>query len=139
LIFSFIHNLSSVGSVNATATASGGGTQSVGANGQIGTNAAQYIVNLSGVPNAQYVTVILNGVQDVTGDRGTVVGPRMAVLLGDVNATGRTDSGDVTQVRNHTVSIPDTQTFRFDVNASGRIDAGDVTATRNAAVSVLPP
>ena len=62
----------------------------------------------------------------------------MHVLLGDVNSTGRTDAGDVTQVRNHTVSIPDQQTFRFDVNNSGRIDAGDVTVTRNASVTVLP-
>jgi len=62
----------------------------------------------------------------------------MGVLLGDVNATARTDAGDVTAVRNKTVSIPDQQTFRFDVNASGRIDAGDVTTTRNATVTVLP-
>ena len=48
------------------------------------------------------------------------------------------DSGDVTAVRNRTVSIPDQQTFRFDVNASGRIDSGDVTVTRNASVTVLP-
>jgi hypothetical protein len=46
--------------------------------------------------------------------------------------------GDVTAVRNKTVSIPDQQTFQFDVNTSGRIDAGDVTATRNTSVTVLP-
>jgi hypothetical protein len=66
----------------------------------------------------------------------------MDVLLGDVNSTARTDAGDVTQVRNRTVSIPDTTdpaSFRYDVNASGRIDAGDVTTTRNATVTVLPP
>jgi hypothetical protein len=62
----------------------------------------------------------------------------MGLLVGDVNSSKRTDAGDVTAVRNHTVSIPDQQTFRFDVNASGRIDAGDVTATRNATVTVLP-
>jgi hypothetical protein len=93
-------------------------------------------VNLTGVTNAQTITLTVSGVNDgtISGD----VGIRMGVLLGDVNSTGRTDSGDVTQVRNHTVSIPDQQTFRFDVNTSGRIDAGDVTVTRNASVTVLP-
>ena len=62
----------------------------------------------------------------------------MGILLGDVNSTARTDAGDVTAVRNKTISIPDQSTFRFDVNVSNRIDAGDVTATRNATVTVLP-
>jgi hypothetical protein len=62
----------------------------------------------------------------------------MGVLLGDVNASGRTDSGDVTAVRAHTVSVPgDDATACFDVSVTGRIDAGDVTATRNATVTVL--
>jgi hypothetical protein len=138
LIFTFTDNLTSVGGVSATATAPGGGTQAVDASGQSGPNTQQYIVNLTGVPNAQYVTVTLNSVLDSAGGSGDVVGPRMGVLLGDVNASGRTDAGDVTAVRNQTVSIPDQQTFRFDVNASGRIDAGDVTVTRNATVTVLP-
>jgi hypothetical protein len=63
----------------------------------------------------------------------------MGVLIGDVNSSRRTDAGDVTAVRNHTVSVPTNDaTARFDVNVSGRIDAGDVTATRNATVTVLP-
>jgi hypothetical protein len=61
----------------------------------------------------------------------------MGVLLGEVNASRRTDAGDVTVVRNNTVSIPDQQTFRYDVNTSGRIDAGDVTVVRNSSVTVL--
>jgi hypothetical protein len=62
----------------------------------------------------------------------------MSILLGDVNASGRTDAGDVTAVRNRTVSIPsDNQTARFDVNVSGRIDAGDVTQVRSAPFRLL--
>jgi hypothetical protein len=40
-------------------------------------------------------------------------------------------------VRNHTVSIPDSQTFRFDVNASGRIDSGDVTRLAPAILALM--
>jgi hypothetical protein len=83
------------------------------------------------------VTVTLHSVTDVLGNAGDV-SVNFDVLFGDVNSTGRTDAGDVTQVRNRTVSIPDATSFRYDVNISGRIDAGDVTATRNATVTVLP-
>jgi hypothetical protein len=97
-----------------------------------------YVVVLSGVTNVQRVAVTLTGVTDSAGHTAASVSTTMGVLIGDVNATKRTDSGDVTQVRNRTVSVPDATTFRFDVNASGRIDAGDVTTTRNATVTVLP-
>jgi hypothetical protein len=93
-------------------------------------------VNCTGVPNAQTIAINLLGVNDGI-NVGNVSIP-MGVLLGDVNLTRRTDAGDVTQVRNRTVSIPDALTFRYDVNASGRTDAGDVTTTRNATVTVLP-
>jgi hypothetical protein len=133
IVFTFANNLVAV----ASASASGcGGSVS---NSGIGPDPNQYTVNLTGVSNACYITVTLTDVLDSAGNLSNAVSGTMGVLVGDVNSTGRTDSGDVTQVRNHTVSIPDQQTFRFDVNASGRIDAGDVTATRNATVTVLPP
>jgi hypothetical protein len=101
-----------------------------------GSGTTEATINLSGVTNAQNITVSLLGVSagGASGDIPVTIG----VLLGDVNSTRRTDSGDVTQVRNHTVSVPDQDTFRFDVNTTGRIDAGDVTVTRNASVTVLP-
>jgi hypothetical protein len=126
VVFTFVNNIANCGSAGTT----GGSVVS-------GPLANQCTENLTGVPNAQYTSVVLNSVIDGENNSGSVAVP-MGVLAGDVNATARTDSGDVTQVRNHTVSIPDQTTLRFDVNASGRIDAGDVTATRNATVTVLP-
>ena len=137
LIFSFLNTLNAVSSITATATTSSG-SQSVTATGSISGNL--YTVNLTGVPNASHLNVTLNGVTDSANNVGDI-SAHMDVLLGDVNSTGRTDAGDVTQVRNKTVSIPDTTdpaSFRYDVNISGRIDAGDVTTTRNATVTVLP-
>ena len=139
LVFSFLNTLNAVTSITATATTSGG-PQSVTATGSVGTDTHQYIVNLTGVPNASHLDVTLNGVTDSASNLSNI-SAHMDVLFGDVNSTGRTDAGDVTAVRNKTVSIPDTTdpaSFRFDVNTSGRIDAGDVTATRNATVTVLP-
>jgi hypothetical protein len=142
LVFTFLNTLntvSPVSSITATATTSSG-TQPLSTTGNIGTDTHQYFVNLTGVPNASHVNVTLNSVLDSTSNSSNV-SAHMDVLFGDVNSTGRTDAGDVTAVRNKTVSIPDTTnpaSFRFDVNTSGRIDAGDVTATRNATVTVLP-
>jgi hypothetical protein len=140
LVFQFANTLNLVSGVTATATTSSG-TQTLAATGVIGTDRHLYTVDLTGVPNASHVNVTLNAVTDATGNIGDV-SAHVDVLFGDVNGSGRTDAGDVTQVRNRTVTIPDTTdpaSFRYDVNTSGRIDAGDVTATRNATVTVLPP
>jgi hypothetical protein len=97
-------------------------------------------VNLTGVANVQTLSLNLTGVNDGT-NIGTVVVP-MTVLIGDINASLRTDAGDVTLVRQQTPSTPaslPTWDFRRDVNASGRIDAGDVTLVRQHTPSVLPP
>src|SRR4029077_4850361 len=134
LIYTLDRNVTVPASAGVTVTPSGNGVASAGPN----TN--QVTVDLSNVPNAQHVVVTLNGVQDAAAGGpvlSNLVG-RMDVLVGDVNRSHRTDAGDVTQVRNKTVSTPDQTTFQFDVNASGRIDAGDVTVTRNATVTVLP-
>ena len=141
LIFSFLNTLTGVNSVTATATTSSGPQTIPAANITTALSGNLYTVNLAGVPNASHLTVTLNGVTDSANNTGDI-SAHMDVLLGDVNSSGRTDAGDVTQVRNRTVTIPDTTnpaSFRYDVNASGRIDAGDVTATRNATVTVLPP
>jgi len=98
----------------------------------------QCTVTLSGLTDAQYYQVGLNGVVSSTGASGNVVGPQWGLLVGDVNATGRVDSGDQTLVRNSAVSIPTDATFRRDVNCSGRIDAGDQTVVRNHSVTALP-
>jgi hypothetical protein len=143
LVFTFDHTLNAsnpVGSITATYTTTGP-PQTLSATGTLGTDPHQYLVTLTGVPNASHVNVALTGVTtsaNATGDFSA----HMDVLFGDVSLSRRTDAGDVTQVRNRTVTIPDTTnpaSFRYDVNISGRIDAGDVTATRNATVTVLPP
>jgi hypothetical protein len=129
LVFHFANPVATVGSTSFAGT------------GSIASAAVQggdYVVNLSSVANAQRISVTLTNVTDSAGHVAASVSGTMGVLIGDVNASKRTDAGDVTQVRNKTVSIPDATTFRFDVNNSGRIDAGDVTTTRNATVTVLP-
>jgi plastocyanin len=120
----------------AAVTPGSGGTAGLNGPASSSPDGKIVTVNLTNVSNAQTITITLIGVNDGTNTYDVSV--QMGILLGDVNSSARTDSGDVTAVRSHSVSVPDAQTFRFDVNVSGRIDAGDVTATRNATVTVLP-
>ena len=99
----------------------------------------QVFVNLTGVTNAQRITLTLVGVND--GTNTADVPMSMGVLLGDVNASGRVDSGDVSLVRQQTlqpVTGPPTGNFREDINASGRIDSGDVSIARQQTLTSLP-
>jgi uncharacterized repeat protein (TIGR03803 family) len=135
LVFSFPEALNSVGSVGASAT---GTTQPGAASGSIDpTDAHKYIVNLTGLPNAQYITVTLNDVHDVANHAGNA-GVTFGLLVGDVNGSARVDSGDVFLTRQQTLQDANVFNFRNDVNASGRIDSGDVFLTRQQTLTALP-
>jgi uncharacterized repeat protein (TIGR03803 family) len=98
----------------------------------------QVFVNLTGVTNAQRITLTLVGVNDGTSSVGVPVS--MGVLLGDVNASGRVDGTDVSLVRqqNFQPLTQDPPTFREDIDASGRIDGTDVSIARQQNFAVLP-
>ena len=95
----------------------------------------QVFVNLTGVANAQTIAITLV-VNDLT-NTGPVVVP-MGRLLGDVNASRRVDSGDVSLVRQQTLQTVTTSNFREDINVSGRIDSGDVSIARQQTLTSLP-
>jgi hypothetical protein len=101
------------------------------------TNGTVVTVNLHNVSNAQRLTITLIDVSSGAGDLGNISVP-MAVLLGDVDATGLVDSGDVFLVRQQTGQNANSSNFREDVNASGFIDSGDVFLTRQNTATSLP-
>ena len=105
----------------------------------MGPNPNQYTVNLTGVTNAQYLTVTLNGVLDLAGNSGNVVGPQMGVLVGDVNASGVVTNGDTNLCEAQAVQPITGANFRNDINASGAITAVDVSAIKQNVGSQLPP
>jgi len=127
VVFTFPNNITTCG----IAGTPGGSVSS-------GPNPNQCTENLTGVPNAQYITVTLNGVVDsIAGNVGNV-SATMGVLIGDVNASGLVDSGDVFLVRQQTGQTANASNFREDVNASGLIDSGDVFLTRQQTGTSLP-
>src|SRR5207247_7206002 len=72
MIFSFASTLTSVDGVSATAT-SPSGPQPISSSGSIGSDTHQYVVNLTGVPNAQIITVSLTKVNDSAGNFSSLV------------------------------------------------------------------
>jgi hypothetical protein len=137
LVFTFTNPLTSVAGASVTAHNPASGTGTVSST-LLGPGPNQCTVNLSNVSNAQYITVMLNNVTDMAGNAGNVVGPQMGVLVGDVNASGLVDSGDVFLVRQQTGQGTSAANFRDDVNFSGLIDSGDVFITRQHTATALP-
>jgi len=138
LVFTFPNLLSSVTSASVTAHNPTSGTGTVSSSTIDSSDHHNYIVNLTNVSNAQYITVTLNNVLDAASNNGNVTGPQMGVLIGDVDASGRVDSTDVFQVRQQTLQNVNSSNFRTDVDASGRIDSTDVFITRQQSLSSLP-
>ena len=133
MIFSFANTLTTV---SAATVASGTGQAYDSAIDS--SDAHNYIVNLTGVANAQIINVRLANVADSVGNFSSAVDVPMGVLLGDVNASARVDSGDVSLVRQQTLQDVTTLNFREDINASGRIDSGAVSIARQQALTSLP-
>jgi hypothetical protein len=105
-----------------------------------GPNANQCTVNLTGIPNAQYVTVTLNPVS--TACNSGSVSATMGVLLGDVNGTGVLTNADVSLVKAQVAAggNVNASNFRNDVNVNGVITNADVSVVKGevAAGKQLP-
>jgi len=133
LVFSFVNPLTSVGEANVTS-----GTGSVSSSA-IDSDAHQYIVNLTGVTNAQVVTVSLTNVTDSAGNSSASGIPvSMGVLIGDVNGNGVVSNTDVASVKSEVAAPVDPSNFRNDVNANGVVSNTDVSLTKAQVGTTLP-
>jgi hypothetical protein len=134
--YTLVYTLDRNPTVAGTATATQG-TATVGIP-TLGPNANQVTVPLTGVTNAHYLIITLNGVHDAAGTILNNLVGRMGVLIGDVNATGGVDGNDVSGVQSHTRQSVTSANFRFDVNATGGIDGNDVSITQSHTRTSLP-
>jgi hypothetical protein len=129
MIFTFAHNLLQVGGL-----CSNGGSVTSAAIDQKDTH--RYIVNLTGVKNASYVTVTLTGVSGSEGTYSGTVSQEMGILLGDTGGNGSVSSADFSQTRpGQPVWLP---IFREDTNANGYIDGGDTATVQSQLGTALP-
>ena len=129
MVFTFANDLTSVDSASTSAGAV--------SSRSTGPNPNQYTVNLTGLPNGQFLTVTLNNVQDTDGNAGNV-SSTMGVLIGDTNANGSVNSADVAQTKSRIGQPVDATNFRSDVNANGTINASDAAIVKSNIGSGLP-
>ena len=131
MVFTFANPLASVDQATVT-----GGTGTVSSNA-IGSDTHQYIVNLTGVTNAQTLTVALVNAHDSTNAIGNV-SATMSVLVGDTNADKFCDAIDVSQTKSQSGNAVTSSNFREDVNVDGFIDAIDVSLVKSKSGTALP-
>jgi CSLREA domain-containing protein len=118
---------------NVTATPDPNKPGATGSVSSFNVNGSEVTVNLSGVSNAQRLTVNLSNVGDGVNTNSALSIP-MGVLLGDVNGNGVLTNADVSLVKAQVAAggnvDPLGSNFRDDVNANGVITNADVSLTK---------
>jgi hypothetical protein len=102
-----------------------------------GPNQDQCTVNLSGLTNAQYRTVTLNGVVNATGATSNVSGT-MGLLMGDTTANGFVNSTDISQTQSQSGQPVTSSNFREDVTVNGAINSSDISYVQSLSGTALP-
>ena len=105
-------------------------------NGTGGVAGTQVTINLTGVANAQIITVALFDVDD--GTRRGDLGVRMGVLVGDATDDGKVNASDISQMKFLSGQAIDENNVRADVIPSGAINASDISAAKIRSGTALP-
>ena len=131
IVFSFANTLTSV---NGATVISGAGTVS---SSWMSADMHQYIVNLTGVTNAQLITVSLSSVSDAVGNFSSTVSATMGVLVGDTNADGFVNSADISQTKSQSGQPVSATNFREDVNSDGFVNSADISLVKSKSGTAL--
>jgi hypothetical protein len=98
---------------------------------------SQVTVNLTGVTDAQRITMTLHNVNDGTSTGDVPIS--MGVLVGDVNGNAVVNASDVSLTKSQVGNPVSSSNFREDVNANGTISATDVALVKSEVGTALPP
>ena len=133
LVFSFANNLTSVASTSVTR-----GTGSVTSSNIDSNDTHNYVVNLTGITNAQVITVGLTNVTDSAGNFSSTISASMSVLLGDTTADRFVNSGDIAQTKSQSGATVTISNFREDVTTDGFLNSGDIALVKSKSGTALP-
>jgi hypothetical protein len=126
MVFTFANPLLSVAGASVT-----GGTGSiVGGHGNIA-NTFEYVVDLTGVTNAQQLTVTVTGITDTAGNSTPTLAGTMGVLLGDTSANRLVNSTDISQTQAQSGKAVTGSNFRTDVTVNGLINSTDISTVQS--------
>jgi uncharacterized repeat protein (TIGR03803 family) len=132
LVFRFPNNLTGVGSASVS------GVGSVSSSTIDSSDAHQYLVDLTGVTNAQTITVSLTNVGDSAGGFSSTVSASMKVLVGDTNGDGSVNSSDIAQTKSQSGIAVTSSNFREDLTTDGFINSGDIALTKSKSGTAFP-
>jgi hypothetical protein len=93
-------------------------------------------INLTGVANAQTITITLFGVNDGAGARNVSVD--MGVLAGDTTANRSVNSSDIGQTKSQSGQPVTSSNFREDLTVDGAIDSSDIGFAKSKTGTALP-
>jgi hypothetical protein len=96
-------------------------------------------VGLTGVANAQRLTVTLSNVTDQFSQVLPNTNVTAGFLVGDTNANGVVNAADVSQTKSQLGQVVTNSNFRTDVNANGTINAADGAIVKSNSGTSLPP
>jgi hypothetical protein len=134
IMFTFANTLTSVASASVTS-----GTGTVSSSSNIDRNDAHnYIVNLTGVTNAQVITINLGNVTDSVGNFSSAVSASMGVLVGDTTGDGFVNSADISQTKSQSGQSVTSANFREDINTDGFINSADISLVKSKSGTALP-
>lgn len=111
-------------------------TGTVGSASPTSLSSTEVAVDLTGVNDAQTVTVTLLNVND--GKNTNNVAARMRVVQGDTNGNGSVTATDVGQTKSFSGQAVAANNFRSDVNANGGLNATDVGIVKSKSGSSVP-
>jgi hypothetical protein len=97
-----------------------------------------FVVNLTGVTNAQTIAVTLSGVTDSAGNTATAVTGAMNILQGDTNGDRFVNSADIGQTKSQSGQSVNGSNFREDVNADGFLNSADIGLVKSKSGTALP-
>ena len=104
--------------------------------GTAGNGTTVVTVNLTGVTNAQTISVTLSNVND--GATTETIPIPMGILIGDTGGNGTVNATDVSQTKAQAGHAITSSNFREDVNGNGSINASDVSLVKSRAGTALP-
>ncbi len=98
----------------------------------------EMLINLTGVTNAQILTVTATGVTDINGQTIASVGVDAGFLTGDTNADHTVNSADVSQTKSQSGTSVTSSNFREDVTIDGTINSADVSLVKARSGTAIP-
>lgn len=125
IVYNFQNPITTCGSVSGAS-----GSVAVGSDGK------SCVANVTGLPNAQYSTVTLQGVTDASGAFN--VSAALGVLAGDTNADRFVDSADIGQTKSQSGKAVTSGNFREDLNVDGFLDSADIGFVKSKSGTALP-